>query len=247
MKSVLITGVAGGIGTAIATRFKQAGWRILGVDRIESSRVEGLGSFLQGDVTNTDFWGRDIPRWLGNEAPIHALVNNAAIQLCKPLMETAPEEWDHVMAVNLKAAFLSVKALVPLMAKEHGVIVNVASVHAIATTKNIGAYAASKGGLVALTRAAALELAEQNIRVNAVLPGAVDTPMLESGLARSGSSDDISVVKQQLASRTPLGRIGHPAEIADAVFFLADENTASFISGQTLVVDGGALSRLSTE
>jgi len=126
--------------------------------------------------------------------------------------------------------------------------VNVSSVHAIATSANIAAYAASKGAMLALTRALAIELASNNIRVNAVLPGAVDTPMLYSGLSRGHlQGDNVLDLVEQLGSKHVIGRVGQPQEIAEAIYFLADNNRSSFMTGQGLVVDGGATCRLSTE
>ena len=114
---------------------------------------------------------------------LDVLINNAAVQIAKPLVETTVEEWDAVMASNLRSVFLFVKLAHPLLkAAGGGAIVNVSSVHAIQTSANIAAYATSKGGLLALTRAMAIEFAPDNIRVNAILPGAVDTPMLRAGL-----------------------------------------------------------------
>jgi NAD(P)-dependent dehydrogenase (short-subunit alcohol dehydrogenase family) len=179
---------------------------------------------------------------------IDALVNNAAMQISKPLVETTPAEWDALMAVNLRAAYLAIRHAYPLLRQAGGAIVNVSSVHAIATSANIAAYAASKGALLALTRALAIELAPDQIRVNAVLPGAVDTPMLRAGLSRGHlAADDVATQLDQLAQRTVNGRIGQPAEIAEAILFLADNQRTSFMTGQALVVDGGATARLSTE
>jgi NAD(P)-dependent dehydrogenase (short-subunit alcohol dehydrogenase family) len=134
------------------------------------------------------------------------------------------------------------------MRKCGGAIVNVSSVHALATSKNIAAYAASKGALLAFTRATAIELAPDNIRVNAVLPGAVDTPMLRAGLNRGhvkmGNIED-SVC--ELGKKHVLGRIGLPEEIGQTILFLADDERSSFITGHGLIVDGGAIAKLSTE
>jgi NAD(P)-dependent dehydrogenase (short-subunit alcohol dehydrogenase family) len=116
---------------------------------------------------------------------LDALVNNAALQIVKPLLETTVAEWDAVMAVNLRAVFFAVKLAHPLLKKRQGAIVNISSVHAVATSKDIAAYAASKGGLLALSRAMAIEFAPDAIRVNALLPGAVDTPMLRAGMHRA--------------------------------------------------------------
>ena len=151
------------------------------------------------------------------------------------------------MAVNLRSVYLGVKYLYPLMEEPGGAIVNVSSVHAIATSTQIAAYAASKGGMLALTRALALELAPK-IRVNAVLPGAIDTEMLHSGLMRGhvtgGSADELV---KALGEKHVVERVGKPEEIAEAIYFLADEKRSSFMTGQSLVIDGAATARLSTE
>ncbi len=180
---------------------------------------------------------------------LSALVNNAAIQITKPLLETSAEEWDQVMAHNLRSVFLGVKLAYPLLKNAGGgAVVNVSSVHAIQTSANIASYAASKGGLLALTRAMAIEFAGDNIRVNAILPGAVNTPMLHAGLSRGhvqgGSLQDRL---ENLARKTVNGRVGEPEEIARAIYFLADDSQSSFMTGQAMVVDGGATARLSTE
>ena len=177
------------------------------------------------------------------------MVNNAAVQVAKPLIETSVEEWDDVMASNLRSAFIFMKLAYPLLAsKGGGAIVNVSSVHAIQTSANIAAYAASKGGLLALTRATAIEFAPANIRVNAILPGAVDTPMLRAGLNRGHvGQGDLRSRLDNLAQKTVNGRIGLPEEIASAIYFLADNQSSSFMTGQAMVVDGGATARLSTE
>jgi len=180
---------------------------------------------------------------------LNAVVNNAAVQIAKPIVETTVEEWDETIATNLRPVFIGARYAHPLLCTAGGgAIVNLSSVHAIQTSANIAAYAASKGGILALTRAMAIEFAPNNIRVKAVLPGAVDTPMLRSGLDRghlAGSS--ISKRLDNLARRTVNGRIGTPTEIANAIYFLADDTQSSFMTGQALVVDGGATARLSTE
>jgi len=154
-----------------------------------------------------------------------------------------------VMASNLRSVFLGAKLAYPLLkAAGGGAIVNVSSVHAVATSANIAAYAASKGGLLALTRAMAIEFAPDNIRVNAILPGAVDTPMLRAGLNR-GHVGGATIYDrlENLARKTVNGRVGKPEEIAHAIYFLADDTQSSFMTGQALIVDGGATARLSTE
>jgi len=248
--TVLITGAAGGIGRATVELFAQLGWRVIGVDRSpfgESFPLEGF--FIQADIS----LGNNLETIFGqahaHTGYLNALVNNAAMQIAKPIIETSVEEWDAVMASNLRSVFLSAKLAFPLfLAAGGGAIVNVSSVHAVATSTNIAAYAASKGGLLALTRAMAIEFAPNNIRVNAILPGAVDTPMLRAGLGRGHvGGGDIQSRLDNLARRTVNGRIGTPQEIAHAIYFLADGTQSSFMTGQAMIVDGGATARLSTE
>ena len=250
VRTMLITGAAGGIGRATVNLFAESGWKVVGVDRSEFG--EGFpenGIFIKADISEAADLEAIFSQAQSFSERLDALVNNAAVQIAKPLLETSVEEWDAVMVSNLRAVFLSVKLAHPLFKTAGGgAIVNVSSVHAVATSANIAAYAASKGGMLALTRAMAIEFAPDNIRVNAILPGAVDTPMLRAGLARGhlgeGSLPDRL---ENLANKTVIGRVGTPDEIAHAIYFLADETQSSFMTGQALVVDGGATARLSTE
>lgn len=247
---VLITGAGGGIGSAAVRAFSEAGWRVIGVDRREIDRPESQdGIYIQSDISLEENVRYIYERAREFSPVLDAVVNNAAVQICKPILETSAEEWDLVMRSNLRSVFLGVKMAHPLLvAAGGGAIVNVSSVHAVATSMNISAYAASKGGLLALTRALAIEFAPQNVRVNAVLPGAVDTPMLRAGLDR-GHLDTGSMTDRldNLARKTVNGRIGKPEEIAHAIYFLADGKQSSFMTGQAMIVDGGATARLSTE
>ncbi len=245
---VLITGVAGGIGKATAKLFAEVGWHVVGVDRRYLNSLPGVHHFIHADISDIAASQRIFAEVADDEGHIDALINNAAIQICKPLVKTTPEEWDAVMASNLRSVYLAIRHVYPLMRPRGGAIVNIGSVHAIATSANIAAYAASKVALLALTRSLAIELAPDRIRVNAVLPGAVDTPMLRASLKRGHL--EIGDPQQQiegLSRRTVIGRVGKPAEIAQAILFLADERRSSFMTGQSLVVDGGATTRLSTE
>lgn len=247
---VLITGAAGGIGRATVHLFHQKGWQVIGVDRQDfGNDFPQPGVFILANIANPADIEKIFQKASAFSPVLHALVNNAAIQVSKPLVETSVEEWDEVIASNLRSAFLGVKLAHPLLKSAGGAaIVNTSSVHAVATSANISAYAASKGGLLALTRAMAIEFARDEIRVNAILPGAVDTPMLRSGLGRGhlgGASVDERL--ENLARKTVNGRVGKPEEIASAIYFLADNEQSSFMTGQALVVDGGATCRLSTE
>ena len=248
-RSVLITGAAGGIGRATAALFAAQGWNVIGVDRNTfGGEFPHGGLFIQSDISRPETLLSIFGKAREYTETLDALVNNAAVQVAKPLVETSVEEWDEVMACNLRSVFLGVKLSYPLLKVRGGAIVNVSSVHAIQTSKNISAYAASKGGMLALTRAMAIEFAPENIRVNAVLPGAVDTPMLRAGLDRGHvGHGDMQERLDNLARKTVNGRVGTPEEIAHAIYFLADSDQSSFMTGQALVVDGGATARLSTE
>ncbi|KUK96261.1 MAG: Putative oxidoreductase [Anaerolineaceae bacterium 46_22] len=247
---LLITGAAGGIGQATVKVFAEAGWRVIGVDR--KPKYEDFpenGIYIQSDISLPEAMEEIYKKVEDFTDSLDAVVHNAGVQVAKPLIETTAEEWDMVMASNLRSVFLGAKLAYPLLkAKGGGAIVNVSSVHAVATSADIAAYAASKGGILALTRAMAIEFAKDDIRVNAILPGAVDTPMLRAGLGRGHVGDgDLIERLENLARKTVNGRIGQPEEIARAIYFLADNTQSSFMTGQALVVDGGATARLSTE
>jgi len=246
----VITGAAGGIGRATGEFFAKKGWFVIGIDRapFEGDFPEN-GLFIQADVSKEEDWQEIQGKITEKTNSVDAVINNAAIQITKPLVDTTVEEWDRVLNANLRSVFLSVKMLHPaLKAENGGAIVNVSSVHAVATSKDIAAYAASKGGMLALTRALAIELAPDNIRVNSVLPGAVETAMLQAGLNRDHAGGGTPAQRlENLARKTVSGKIGQPEEIARAIYFLADQDESSFITGQPLVIDGGATARLSTE
>ena len=248
MKAALITGVCGGIGQATARHLKEEGWSVYATDIVDPPDSLKLDAFWKGDVASEQFWTDKIAPEVKVRGSLQAIIHNAAIQPCTPLLETSVAEWDEVMAVNLRASFLAVRSLAPLMKGGSASIVNVASVHALATSAGMSVYVTSKGGLVSFTRAAALDLAAMKIRVNAVLPGAIDTPMLEAGLQRNATGQfSLAELKENLASKTPIQRIGAPEEVARAIAFLIDPVASSFITGQALVIDGGATTRLSTE
>ena len=241
----VVTGAAGGVGQATVVAFKDAGWQVVGIDHAERTATDRGDLYIRANVAEpaeVESAFADIARLDG----VDALINNAAIQIGSTVLETSPEEWDAVMSSNVRSAYLTIRAAYPTMRNRDAAVVNVSSVHAVATSHGVAAYATSKAALVGLTRAAAIELAPSGIRVNAVLPGAVDTPMLRAGAQRRGGSSVGSAVAA-LESRTPLGRVAQSAEIAQAILFLADSSRSSFMTGQTLIVDGGATSHLSTE
>lgn len=248
-RTVLITGAAGGIGRATVHHFAAQGWRVFGVDRDEfGAGFPAAGLFIQKDISRPDDIAAIFKQVKGATKTLDALVNNAAVGLGKRLLDTTPEEWEALMAVNLRAPFLCTQQAYPLLRAAGGAVVNVSSVHAVATSVQVAAYAASKGALLALTRAMAIEFAPDGVRANAILPGAVDTQMLRGGVERDVFGEtDVDERLEALAARTVIGRIGTPDEIARGIYFLADNEQSSFMTGQPLIVDGGATTRLSTE
>jgi NAD(P)-dependent dehydrogenase (short-subunit alcohol dehydrogenase family) len=245
MRRVLITGVCGGVGRATAALFRQEGWTTVGIDRRDPPEGLEVDDFVKLDIARDDV-SRAIAEIAARGDRVDALVNNAAMQIEKRLVDTDAAAWDDVLATNVRGPFLATKGAAEALRRARGSVVNVSSVHAVATSSGVAAYAASKGGLAAFTRAAALELAPE-VRVNAVLPGAVDTAMLRAGVARWSPPEEVETALKDLAERTPLRRIGDPAEIAQVILFLADGERSSFITGQAIIADGGVTARLSSE
>jgi len=243
----MVTGAAGGIGRATVEALA-VDWNIVAVDRRQAEDFPRGVDFRKVDVSAPEAVAslfEEISRTYGR---LEALINNAAIQVNRSIAETSVEDWDAVMASNLRSTYLVSKHAYPLLKAGGGAVVNVGSVHALATSVNIAAYAASKGGILALTRAMALEFGRDGVRVNAVLPGAVDTAMLRAGLNRGHLEGETAEQKlAALGGRTVLGRVGQPWEIARAILFLADNEQSSFVTGHALVVDGGATAKLSSE
>lgn len=239
--TVVVTGGAGAVGSAVCRAFRDEGLRVVSLD---VSPAGDADESLEVDIRSEPAI-RAAFASLESSSELTTLVNVAGRQLVRPIHEVTVDEWDDLMAVNVRAAFLTTSAARAQLARRGGSIVNVSSVHAVATSPGMAAYAASKAALVGLTRGAALDLAADGIRVNAVLPGAVDTAMLRAGVLERGSADVDGGIAS-LESLVPLGRIGEPREIADLIVFLAGPK-ASFITGQVFVVDGGVTTRLASE
>ena len=246
-RHVLITGVCGGIGAAAAAAFREEGWSVIGVDRSEPTDAIAVDRFEMVDVSQSDQIAALFDRLRGDIDGLHALVNNAAMQVNKPIVETTDDDLEQIINTNVRSAFQCIRDANPLLKAVRGAVVNVASVHAIATSMNVAVYAISKGALVALTRSAALELAADGVRCNAVLPGAIDTKMLREGLDRRPNPDGPEGNLQILADRTPLGFVATAQDIAPSIVHLADNHQSKYTTGQMLVLDGGATIRLSTE
>lgn len=247
--AALVTGAARGIGLACAMALSREGLRVYGADLDRPGRPEEadrFAGFFIADLSREDQAAAVAAQVRQREDGLACLVNNAALQVTRPLAETGVAEFRAVLDVNLVAPFVLAVELLEHLKRAGGAVVNIASVHAVATSPAIGAYAASKGGLLALTRTMALEFAPL-VRANAVLPGAVDTDMLRRGLTRDLYGEAAGDPCAALAGRHPLGRIGRPEDIAQTVVFLADPEKSAFITGQGFAVDGGCLCKLSTE
>jgi len=232
IERVVITGAAGAVGSACVAAFRELGAEVVGIDVRSKS---GADLHVTLDIADPEC-GRRVVDQLGDKA-VDVLVNNAAIGHSQLAVDTSVEQFDEIVAVNLRAPFILSTALLPSLRQRSGSVINVSSVHAVATSSPVSVYAAAKGGLQSLTRALALEWAPE-VRVNCVLPGAVDSEMLSEGLSRAGKT------LEGFGATLAVGRVGRPEEIADAIVFLA---TNQYMTGASLIVDGGATARLSTE
>jgi len=238
--AALVTGANSGIGKVIATRLSTAGYDVAINYKLGAPAAEALAKILEkgagraiavyADVASSADVDTMIETILESFGRLDALVNNAGVQVFKPMLEVEESEWDRVIATNLKGCFLCTQRAGRHMKERHsGAIVNIGSGCNKVPFPNLSGYTASKGGIEMFTKSAAMELGPFGIRVNCVAPGAIDTERTKTELADFASS---------WAGLTPLRRIGTSEDVAAAVEFLLSEN-ASFISGQTLGVDGG--------
>lgn len=244
-RRVLVTGVLGGIGRATAAAFRAEGWWVIGTDRAELNGESPADELISVDLSEAGAVATLVAKV--ERERLDGLVNNAAFQPNLSVADTPDDVWDEVMTTNLRAPFQLIRDLAPRLAEVHGGIVNVSSVHAIVTSANVAAYAVSKGALVALTRSAAIDLAPLGVRCNAVLPGAVQTPMLFDGLSRRPHERGAQGNLEELEARTPLGFVARPEAVAPTVVHLVDRDRSPYTTGQTIIMDGGASIRLSTE
>ena len=238
-KIALVTGAARGIGQAIALQLAADGADLALCDvkaewlEDTAAKVKALGRRAESyamDVANGAAVGEAVAKVLADFGRIDVLVNNAGITRDTLLMRMSEEDWDAVLDINLKGAFLVTKAVVkPMMKQRSGAIVNIASVVGIMGNPGQANYTASKAGLIALTKTTAKELGSRNVRVNAVAPGFIRTAMTDKLAAP---------VKDAMLKMVPLGRLGEPEDVAKAVAFLASD-AAAYVNGQTLAVCGG--------
>lgn len=252
-KVVIVTGGAKGIGNGICLAFAREGARVLCADvdvkageslEAESGPLPGHIRYQAADVAQDDACRGLAATAVSDWGGVDILCNNVGVQPVssyQPAHEMPEETWDYILNVNLKSAFLMTRHCIPEMIKRGGgVIINTASVQGLQSTKGVCAYAASKGGILSLTRQLALEYADDNVRVLAVNPGTIDTPMVEESLQAMGG--DETEHREQMSRAHPIGRIGTPGDIANAVLFLASEK-ASFMTGENVCVDGGMMAK----
>lgn len=240
-RSVIVTGVASGLGSALALEFAAEGARVLGCDvndQAGAAVMDGIGVYRHTDVSKEAEVEALVDDAVQRFGRLDVMVNNAAIQVEEELADTSEDQLDRVLAVNLKGPFFGCKHAVRVMrGTGGGAIVNVSSVLALAGDPMLAAYGAAKGGVLAMTKSAAVRYGRDKIRCNAVCPGDIQTPMVEAYFA---AAEDPAALRAQADGEYPLGRFGQPREIARAVLFLASDD-ASFVTGEALVVDGGLL------
>ena len=244
-KKVFISGGATGIGEAAVLLFAQQGAIVTIFDRdIENGEKclqkildsGGRGIFISGNLIYPEEIEKAIDQSLKTYGGIDILINNAGVESPYSVHEMPIEEWDRVMAVNLRGMYLMAKAVIPIMKKSGGgAIVNTASISGLLGWPISAAYCVSKGGVIQLTKQMAVDYAQDNIRVNCIAPGTTLTPLIERIFQQESEPEK---AKQQISQMHPLGRFAQPEEIAQAILFLASED-ASFITGAVLPVDGG--------
>jgi NAD(P)-dependent dehydrogenase (short-subunit alcohol dehydrogenase family) len=245
-KAALVTGGAAGIGRATALLFASEGAAVAITDINQDGQAVareivqngGRAIFEKADVTRAADCQRVVERTLHEFTGLHVLFNNAGIIRRASVVELGEDEWDRVMAVNVKSIFLMSRQVIPVMAKAGGgSIINTASGWGLVGGPRAAVYCASKGAVVLLTKAMAVDHGSQKIRVNCICPGDTDTGMLRNEAQQLGEREDLFLAE---SARRPLGRIGRPEEIAQAALYLASD-AASFVTGTALVVDGGGL------
>ncbi|MGH2946368.1 MAG: SDR family NAD(P)-dependent oxidoreductase [Solirubrobacteraceae bacterium] len=243
-KAAIVTGGASGIGLAIAARFAREGAAVLLTDSDADAGEAAVRGIIAGggtagfrvvDVASEDGNAAAVAEAVERFGSLNVLVNNAGVMPTRSLQDQTTEEWDRTIAVNLRGVFLATRAAIPaLRAGGAGSVINTASPSGVLGYPDLAAYSASKGGVLALTRAMAVELAPA-IRVNALVPGTVDTAILRAYLENVPEPDETMAAFER---QHPMGRIGTPDDVAGAALYLASDD-ASWVTGSSLFVDGG--------
>ncbi len=236
-KKVIITGASGGIGLACAAECIREGAVVSGSYRNGSAAIEELSEEFPDklfpfclDLSDRDSISPSIKKQIKAMGGIDALINAAGIACPELLFSAGKENWDNVINCNLSAVFAAMQAAaIPMMSQKHGSVINISSVFGVKGGAGQSSYCASKAGIIGITKAAALELASKNIRVNAVAPGYIETAMT------AGFDDEY---KNKCIAEIPLGRFGKPSEVAELCVFLASDKSV-YITGQTFIIDGG--------
>jgi NAD(P)-dependent dehydrogenase (short-subunit alcohol dehydrogenase family) len=235
----IVTGAAQGIGEACARRLAREGAKVIASD-IDDARGRQVAQEIQGLYVHCDVGDKAqvdalVAKAMASHRRIDVLVNNAGIFKAADFLDVTEADFDAVLRVNLKGSFLAGQAVAREMARAgRGAIVNMSSVNAVLAIPNLSSYNVSKGGINQLTRVMALALADKGVRVNAVAPGTIATELASRAVL---TSDD---AKKRIMSRTPMKRLGKPAEVADVVAWLASD-AASYVTGEIVVVDGGRM------
>lgn len=240
-KVAIVTGAGAGIGEVTAILFAREGASVCCVDIAESaSKIAqkikdsgGRAQFIQGDVSRAEDAKKIVDEAVATYGRIDILFNNAGIVVSGRVDNTSVEDWDKTMGVNVRGIFLLSKYAIPHLKKTRGTIINTSSSVALKGVKDRAAYTASKGAVLSLTRAMAMDYMDDHIRVNSILPGTTETPSFRQRVA---AAEDPEQALKQLISRQPMKRLGKPEEIADGVLFLALND---FCTGTNLSVDGG--------
>ncbi|MFE0101026.1 SDR family NAD(P)-dependent oxidoreductase [Streptomyces sp. NPDC059009] len=241
-RTAVVTGAKQGLGLAIAERFAREGATVVMSDVVDAgAEAAELGAhFVAADVSDEEQVKALIAHTAATFGGPDVLVNNAGIEFAKTILDTTVDEWDRLMSVNLRGVFLCCKHTVPAMtARGGGVIVNIASELGLVGDAGVAAYCASKGGVIQLTKATAIDHAKAGIRVNALCPGPISTQLLEEVFQ---ASDDPEGMRATFEERTLLGRLGRPDEVASAALFLASDQSSN-MTGANLVLDGGWTAR----
>ncbi|MBT8090391.1 MAG: SDR family oxidoreductase [Gammaproteobacteria bacterium] len=241
MSVVLVTGASSGIGAATAIAFAEAGWDVMAAGRDEG-RLEEVADVStkivtwSGELAESEDCDELVRDTLDEFGHLDCLVNNAGVIVRASVVDTSDEEWRYTMAINLDVPFFLSRAALPHLLSAEGSIVNIASDWGLRGGERAAAYCASKGGLVLLTKAMAKDHARDGLRVNAICPGDVDTPMLAAEADEQGM--ELDAYLEEAAEEIPSGRVATPEEIAGLALFLASD-AATHITGAAVPIDGG--------